>query len=582
MGAVRFEKTAKDDMEDSSWDGSKAVSRLRKWASSNGSGDKDTINWTKYRRGFAWFDTDDEESFGAYKLPHHDVVDGTLTVIWRGAIAAMSALLGGRGGTTIPESERRATHRHLASHYDQYDEEPPEFHRASQPNDAPKDRAIILSDFPLTVEMAEGGDGKPRSTVQLMKGGDFSHPWYENGLHFDRSLFDELVSNFDANVVNREIAADLDHFSASPSYGWIEALEARGRGTRQASLWATLRWTPLGEDVIENELYKYTSVEMAFDFEDEFGETHGNTVVGMALTNRPFLRGMREVTLNAQRFPDYWEEEPTAARRSREKMMSLFHDLIAKLSGTITEETGEKPTEDEVVDRLAEILQASESVEEDAEPDEDRTLFRTQLSDALDELVRDATPTMVLGDNAPKESPESLELTEPDPEESITMDETQPDEAAELKELVTASSAKIAELETKNTVLEGAVAELTDQRDNFAAEQRLDAARLAGKITPAMEEAWARDLARTDPEGFERIVASLEARTDLTPETGSDATNDDEAIIDDPVAAFDARVKEISVEEDIPYDKAYRKVKTSETALYLAYASAQNLGVARR
>jgi len=124
--AVPYEATPKAP-EDRSWDADRAVMSLRKWASRDGSGEKDTIDWAKYRRGFAWYDEDNIENFGAYKLPHHEVIDGRLYVVWRGVAAAMAALMGARGGVDIPASDRRPVYNHLAKHYEQFDREPPKF-----------------------------------------------------------------------------------------------------------------------------------------------------------------------------------------------------------------------------------------------------------------------------------------------------------------------------------------------------------------------------------------------------------------------------------------------------------------------
>lgn len=73
----------------------------------------------------AWRDSEgDPEVKSSYKLPHH-LASGE--VVWRGVAAAMTALLGGRGGVAIPDGDRRGTWQHLARHYSQFDKEPPEF-----------------------------------------------------------------------------------------------------------------------------------------------------------------------------------------------------------------------------------------------------------------------------------------------------------------------------------------------------------------------------------------------------------------------------------------------------------------------
>ena len=123
MPEIQFISKAPEDHE---WDADAAVQRIRKWASSDGSGDKDKIDWKKYRQAFAWYNAQDPENFGSYKLPHHDVIDGKLVVVWRGVAAAMAALRGARGGVDIPRSDYDAVYRHLARHYGQFDKELPE------------------------------------------------------------------------------------------------------------------------------------------------------------------------------------------------------------------------------------------------------------------------------------------------------------------------------------------------------------------------------------------------------------------------------------------------------------------------
>jgi len=125
--AIPFEETVKAP-ENQPWDADAAEARIRRWA---GGPDKDDIDWSRYRRCFAWFDRSVPEEFGSYKLPHHDIIDGRLSVVWRGVAAAMQALLGARGGVDIPASDRRGVYNHLRRHYLMFDRMPPDYH-ASQ------------------------------------------------------------------------------------------------------------------------------------------------------------------------------------------------------------------------------------------------------------------------------------------------------------------------------------------------------------------------------------------------------------------------------------------------------------------
>lgn len=61
-----------------------------------------------------------------FKFPHH-VSSGKHAVNFRGATAGIAALNGARGGTKIPDADRRGVWRHLARHIrDDFDSEPPE------------------------------------------------------------------------------------------------------------------------------------------------------------------------------------------------------------------------------------------------------------------------------------------------------------------------------------------------------------------------------------------------------------------------------------------------------------------------
>ena len=132
--AVPFEETMKAP-EDRTWDGGAAEARIRRWA---GGPDKGSIRWSDYRRAFAWYDRGDSENFGSYMLPHHDIINGQLSVVWRGVAAAMQALLGARGGVDIPDADRRGTYNHLARHYAQWEKTPPEYHASRSNMDGAK------------------------------------------------------------------------------------------------------------------------------------------------------------------------------------------------------------------------------------------------------------------------------------------------------------------------------------------------------------------------------------------------------------------------------------------------------------
>ena len=115
-GATSFADLPMAGME-MSWKASSAVKTVQKWASSDGSGDKDKINWSKYAKAFLWFDSNDAENFGAYKLPFCQVMDGKLTAIPRGVMAAAGVMRGARGGVNIPDGDVPKVKAHIEKYY---------------------------------------------------------------------------------------------------------------------------------------------------------------------------------------------------------------------------------------------------------------------------------------------------------------------------------------------------------------------------------------------------------------------------------------------------------------------------------
>lgn len=110
--------------EEALWDGAAARRGLLELAG----GDLESAGKRqKFARGFSWVDDGASETMAGYKLPHHEVRNGGIYTVFRGVVAAMTALLGGRGGADIPQADRRRVYGHLAAHYREFEKEAPEF-----------------------------------------------------------------------------------------------------------------------------------------------------------------------------------------------------------------------------------------------------------------------------------------------------------------------------------------------------------------------------------------------------------------------------------------------------------------------
>jgi hypothetical protein len=104
---------------DREWDADAADKRVRRWA-----GADDGPN-AKYRDAHVWYDADQKDEFGSYKLLIADVVDGSLTAVPRGVMAAGAVMQGARGGVDLPESDRDRVKSHLAKYYAKMDDTAP-------------------------------------------------------------------------------------------------------------------------------------------------------------------------------------------------------------------------------------------------------------------------------------------------------------------------------------------------------------------------------------------------------------------------------------------------------------------------
>lgn len=93
------------------WDGSAARKRMQSWA---GAGDEPNA---KYRQGFFWYDGENADNFGAYKLPFADTISGKLTAIPAGVFACGAALRGARGGVEIPAGQVAGVKAKVARYY---------------------------------------------------------------------------------------------------------------------------------------------------------------------------------------------------------------------------------------------------------------------------------------------------------------------------------------------------------------------------------------------------------------------------------------------------------------------------------
>ncbi len=104
---------------DKDWDGDAAESRVRRWA-----GADDQPN-ERYRDAHVWYDAENKQNFGSYKLLIADLVRGRLVAIPRGVMAAAAVMQGSRGGVDLPHRDISRVKNHLAKYYKKMGETAP-------------------------------------------------------------------------------------------------------------------------------------------------------------------------------------------------------------------------------------------------------------------------------------------------------------------------------------------------------------------------------------------------------------------------------------------------------------------------
>lgn len=157
LGAVSYEEAPPVDT--GKWHAGNVIKRLRRWASTDGSGSPNHIDWNKYKRAFGWYDPKRAHELGGYKLPHHDIRDGKFVTVRGGVIAAGDAVQGSRGGVKIPEPDIAAVRAHLAKHYRQFNITPP-----WEASKAPAPAGATNKDSPIMANRDDGGEDEMSMT----------------------------------------------------------------------------------------------------------------------------------------------------------------------------------------------------------------------------------------------------------------------------------------------------------------------------------------------------------------------------------------------------------------------------------
>ena len=151
----------------------------------------------------------------------------------------------------------------------------------------------------VMVALSDGATADGPVWIQIARCGEFrGHS--QGAFSLTPTTFDEIVRNFTA-VDLGQVAFDFEHASemdpaegaipteGAPAQGWIRQLDNRG----QAGLWGLVEWLEPARTYVREKKYRFLSPAIRFNARHpETGKPIGARLTSVALTNRPFLRGM--------------------------------------------------------------------------------------------------------------------------------------------------------------------------------------------------------------------------------------------------------------------------------------------------
>ena len=319
--------------------------------------------------------------------------------------------------------------------------------------------------FPLSEDIFETFElaGKEKSVdVQILKTGRFKHPWW-GVLRFNDQFFNGMIKNFNANVPQEEIAFDFQHRPELGAVAWVSELFVDG-----SSLMAKMSLTEKGRKAIKAKQFRYFSAEytdsyIAYDFEDvedddggvmerEIKNSYGPCLLGGGLTNRPFIKGMKPVSLSEngqvmefeelkEEFDFNLSEEVNFDMKTLEELRKEQEVIKAKIVKLETEDKTDKKVEKKLSDLAENLKKVEDAIVELNE--KEKKAAKKEDTKTLDDLKADL-----------KKATNALEAKEEEVKTLSTEKDEKDEKVKKLSEDLKALSGNVTKLMKSNEVLQ--------------------------------------------------------------------------------------------------------------------------------
>ena len=159
-----------------------------------------------------------------------------------------------------------------------------------------KENQAIRTLVPIDLMFAEEKEGGYE--LQVLKPGQWDHPSYgmvEITPEIQQEFADNFQKDLRAHSSSIGLPIDEEHYSDKGAVGWIKNLINKGN----EGLFAIVEWNVKGRELIKDAIYRFFSPEFYFQYEDpEDRRLYNNVLIGGALTNRPYFKGLNPVVLS--------------------------------------------------------------------------------------------------------------------------------------------------------------------------------------------------------------------------------------------------------------------------------------------
>jgi len=274
----------------------------------------------------------------------------------------------------------------------------------------------IFSDFELSDFITD--HDLESQEYEILKVGEYYDGRYGK-FKITKERLENIKKNFDENILEIDIAVDVNHDDNGAAFAWIRELSIRGD-----SLFARFKdITEEGKKILKEKIYKYFSVEFAPFVKVINGkkETFMDVLRGLALTNRPVIKGMRPAFSEARVL--YSENVYLLFNSSN---MDVFKIYLSELKEK------EKVSQEELVCLKAMFSALSSDQKEELKSDVDSLEAKLEEEPVVEPAVEEAPKEEEKAEEVPAE--EVVPAVE-EPKEENKEEEAKEPEAAEASEV---------------------------------------------------------------------------------------------------------------------------------------------------